>query len=67
MTVPEHLPEGDEKRVEIQVHPETRKTLKRVMSDIDPDMSYRDFLRLSLYAYEDKPSYWKRRYEEDYY
>lgn len=50
-----YLPEGNSKRIEIEVSAETRRAWKRFIAQVDPDLTYEQALHLCITAYHEEP------------
>lgn len=60
MRGPPNLSKGNARRIEIEVSDGTRKEFKRVIADIDPDLSYEEMVHLLIEAYHEEPDLFER-------
>lgn len=54
------LPTGNDERIEIRCSSETKRELKRKMTDLDPDLTYEEWVHVVLRAYDRQPRHFER-------
>lgn len=62
-----NIPRGNDKRIEIEVSSECRANFKRMISAIDPEMSYEDMILLTLEVYKKNPEVFRSASDSDAY
>lgn len=53
---PKHLPTGNEEKLEVRCSTESKDAIKRMFSDIDPDMTYEEALQHIYSVYYRNPT-----------
>lgn len=51
---------GSEKRIEIWCSKTTRSQFKSMLAEVDPDLTYEEFLHVVLQLYHDQPRQFER-------
>lgn len=55
-----YIPEGTEKRIEIRTSVETKAEWKRMIAQIDPELTYEQTLQLMIHCHAEEPDLFER-------
>lgn len=55
-----YIPEGTEKRIEVRTSTETKREWKRMIAQIDPELTYEQTMQLMIHCYSEEPDLFER-------